>query len=1210
MPDIKERRYNGNDVEPYICFLMNKITQEYLNTIAERLRNNQASLFVGAGFSKNANLQTGAKVPPNWDELGDSFFEKSRHHKPSKSDRAYANVLRLAEDVESMFGRPALIEQIKGALNDDLLIPSDTHMQLLALPWQDVYTTNYDTLLDRSAARLKEQNKRSYTIVWDSYNIGMGSSPFLMKVHGDINEPSSIIITEEDYRKYPSGHPAMINHIRNTIMTKTLVMIGFSGNDPNFIQWLGWVRDALSNNHRNLYLLSIDKLSEAERKTFEKKNVVVVDLRNYGGKGASPSEDIAAAIKYLEDYLFKSNRERTEYRNTALKWGRTTFRDEDITKKLELWKHERDSYPGWLVMPREKRENWANTEGFYLSKDKLSQLSYGADILYLDLFNWRIEKSLYPIENGWEDIYLSVLVKYRPFSTRCRANIREAWMNLKLGLLRLYRQEGWREKWDSLREELNSLKPKMSDEQRCRFDYEQAMEAVYRNDFNWLEEVLLQWQKSRTDTYWDIRRGALWAEYISLEKGKEITHAAFSEICERLDKAVNEEERFYWASRKVHAHTVWNCMAQANFSNGWEETASARKTWLELRPYEDIWYEREFFDHHLRPIEETLRVKTIKASFRLGYSNTTLNMSHNSKDYRIAYAYFLYYEETGFPIHLPYLNTIEKTSLEKALSVMAYSSPAIAECWLLRSGDSNMVQAVYNRRYLERTSFDKVNTLYGHYLDCFSRLLLIDDSSIVPSWVLAFWNILSEILSRLCMKASYEARIKTLDYIDVVFREKNTLRYDGIDRLLSSLLSSFSRKEIVQLIPRMARMAIGQNRFSDCRLEPMYYINDPIEITDSLTDVIDDLLNRWGVNENEDLAISYRLLFLNQCHAFSEYQKRTMAEKLWSKRDAFGFPTGTIYNRFSFLAFPHPQNVNPQVLLKEYFKNETLPIIGNGSSVSFFGGHVPLLNNIKGTINDDIIFEWDKTLLNQICSKLIDMWDTDKNRLLEDELRGMGFSVKEELQGRFNDVETIITFIMAPHLHLLEDNNKAGLARMADEFETYNMPSFRMKIALSEINGGTSGLQQEILKRLSSSNDRLVNNCIKALILLYKRGENVTQAVEWMCDSFRCNSGYEQLSIISALSFFVNNKEFLDNDVIREKILLGLERLFEDTKIEETDDELSVNKKLNMRLTVAHIVKVLIQDCQGNLPNTLSVWRDYYNSNETCWDIKNSYIDD
>lgn len=1189
---------------------MNKTTQRHLNDIAERLWNNKASLFVGAGFSKNAHLQSGAKLPPNWDELGDLFFEKSRNRKPNKNDRAYANVLRLAEDVENMCGRQALTELIRNAINDDLLSPSDTHMQLMALPWQDVYTTNYDTLLERSVARLKEQNKCFYTTVRNSQEIGMGSSPFLIKVHGDINEPSSIVITEEDYRTYPVGHQAMVNHIQNAIMTKTLVLIGFSGNDPNFNQWLGWVRDALCNKQRKLYLLSIDNVSEATRKSFEKKNVVVVDIRNCCEKSATPSENVAAVIKYLEEYPYKRERERTDYHSKTLKWGRTSYRDETIDKTFNLWKQEHDSYPGWLVMPRDKREYWANTEGFYLSIDNLSQLKDGKDILFLDLFNWRIEKSLYPIENHWEKIYLSVLAKYKPFSKRCKVAIRTAWLNLKLGLLRLYRQECWRAKWDCLRDELHSLKGKMDEEQRCRFYYEQSLEAVYRNDFKQLEDVLLQWNESQSDFYWDIRRGALWAEYLSFEKGKEITRKAFNKICERFDKTDCEEERFYWASRKVHAHTVWDCMAQANFSDGREETTSARKTWMELRPYEDVWYEREFFESNLRPIEEVLELKTTTASFRLGCSSSSTTIGGNSKDYRVAYAYFLYYEETGFPIHLPYLNSVDKTSLGKALSVMTYCSPAIASCWLLRSGDPKMVPAMYNRRFLERTTYSKVDVLYGNYLDCFNRLLQTNDSKNLPSWVLVFRSILPEILSRLCMKASYEARVKTLDYLDVVFKHEDSVRYDGLDRLLSSLLSSFSQKELWALIPRLVTMAIAPDRLGDCRFEPLYYVRTYGIVLDSLSDVIDELFKRLGTSESVDKAIMYRLLFLDKCKALSEKQRDVLAEKLWSKRDDYGLPAGTFFRRFAFLYFPYPKDVDPQALLKEYFKKQSFPIIGKSSTVSFYGGDVPVLNDIKGTTNNDIVFLWDKALINDICTKIVMMWDSDKVLLLKKDSRNFGLSIKEEIQKRFDDIETIISTIMAPNLQMLDEDNKKGLARIANEFESYDMPSFRMKLALTDILEEVQDVPHEILKRLSSSNNSIIDNCIKAIIFLYNKGVDVKYGVKWMSDFFRSNSEYGRIAIISGLNFFMDKKPYVENGDIRINLLLGLDRLYEDTRIKETDDELTANKKMNLRLSVAPLVKGLMHDILGEFPKTLSIWLDYYNSKETCWDIRINFIND
>lgn len=1188
---------------------MNKVTKEHLSAIAERLWAGQASLLVGAGFSKNAQRQTGAKLPPSWEELGDIFFEKSRNRKARKADRAYASILRLAEDVENVCGRPALIELIQRSLNDDQLFPSDVHMKLLALPWQDVYTTNYDTLLERCADKLKEQNKRYYTTIRNSQDIGMASSPFLMKLHGDIDTPSSIIITEDDYRKYSTSHQAMISHIQTTIMTKTLVLIGFSGNDPNFLQWLGWVRDALSNNQRKVYLFSVNAVSDASRKSLERKNVIVVDLKGVAGKGADSSANVAAAISYLVDFHQTREKERTEYRNKALKWGRTIHREESIDKTLELWNQERVSYPGWLIMPRDKREYWADTEGFYLHQEKLSQLGKGDDILYLDLFNWRIERCLYPIDNKWEDIYLSVLKEYKPSSRRCRSDIRKAWFNLKLGLLRLYRQEGWRDKWDNLREELISLKGSMEDEQRCRFEYEQALESVYKNDFRLLEDVLANWEEAHTDLYWDIRKGALWAEYLSFEKGKEITKKAFDGICSRLEQSTSEEERFYWASRKVHAHTVWNCMAQANFTDGHEETALARKTWWELRPYDDIWYEREFFESNLRPIEAVLEVKSKVASFTLGQSSTTTSMSCNSKDYRIAYAFFMYYEEAGFPIHLPFLNTMKKASLGKALSIMAHCSPRIADSWLLRSADPKLVPSVYNRRFLDRTAFCTTDTLYKRYLDCFSVLLQADKPENTSSWMLAFRNVLPEILARLCMKASYEARVRTLDCIDSVFCEKDSYRYQGMDNLLSLLISSFSREEKTRLIPRLAKMAIAKDRFGDCRFEPLYYIHDPSYLNVDLSDVIAELLCRLGKDEKEDKAILYRLLLLHKCNALSNEQQKDLAEKLWSKKDTSGFPVGTIFYRFAFLSFPHPNEIDPCLLLKEYFDKQSLPVVGKSSSVTFYGGHVPILKDLIGATNNAVSFAWDDSTLNGICGKIISMWDSDKERLVKDESYGFGFSVKEELQTRFDDVETVVTSLLAPRLQSLEELNRLGLARMVDEYEFFGMPSFRMRIALSKGVEEKVELKHEILSRLNSTDKRFVVDCINAIILLHHRGENIMQSVEWMSEYFRVNADHGRYSIISGLGILVANRCFIDNDSIRTNLIFGLDRLYEDTIIADTDNELTANEKMNLRLSVAPIVRALVTYYYGDLPHAIAVWRGYYNSKETCWDIRNAFAD-
>jgi hypothetical protein len=277
--------------------------------------------------------------------------------------------------------------------------------------------------------------------------------------------------------------------------------------------------------------------------------------------------------------------------------------------------------------------------------------------------------------------------------------------------------------------------------------------------------------------------------------------------------------------------------------------------------------------------------------------------------------------------------------------------------------------------------------------------------------------------------------------------------------------------------------------------------------------------------------------------------------------------------------------------------------------VTFYGGHVPILKDLIGAANNDVSFAWDDSTLNRICGNIIRMWDSDKERLVKDELYGFGFSIKEEFQSRFDDVETVVSILLAPHLQSLEDVNRLGLARMVNEFESYGMPALRMRFALSKGEEVRVGLKHEILSRLNSTNKRFIVDSINTILLLNNWGEDVIQSVDWMSECFRVNAEHGRESIIKGLGFLVDNKCFLDNDSIRANLILGLNRLYEDTRITATDDELAANEKMNLRLSVAPIVRALVTYFHDDLPHSLAVWPDYYNSEETCWDIKNAFVD-
>ena len=128
-----------------------------------------ASVMVGSGFSKNADKTAfNADDLPSWRELTQLICKELYPADDARLQRALAEasatsgVLRLAQEYKSAFGRNALHRFIADSIRDDEFKPGDMHRDLLRLPWRDVFTTNWDTLLEESRSQVSE---RSYSIV-------------------------------------------------------------------------------------------------------------------------------------------------------------------------------------------------------------------------------------------------------------------------------------------------------------------------------------------------------------------------------------------------------------------------------------------------------------------------------------------------------------------------------------------------------------------------------------------------------------------------------------------------------------------------------------------------------------------------------------------------------------------------------------------------------------------------------------------------------------------------------------------------------------------------------------------------------------------------------------------------------------------------------------------------------------------------------------
>lgn len=501
----------------------------YLNEIAERLWTGRAAVMVGAGFSKNAG-----NAFPDWNQLGDLFYQKAHGVKPDPANQKYLNVLRLAEEVQAAIGRPALEDLLRLNIPDLDIEPPDLHVKLLDLPWVDVFTTNYDTLLERASARVVP---RRYEPVVNKADIPYAVKPRIVKLHGSFPSERPFIITEEDYRRYPHDYAPFVNTVQQALLENTLCLIGFSGDDPNFLQWIGWIRDNLGKDKsQKIYLVGVFDLSTARQQLLAQRGIIVVDLSCCDGiEKHDHKEGLIRFFEYIQSKAPHTLDWPCDPKTMSPAHG--TDRIKEIQKITEEWRQQRQVYPGWLILPHGNRENlWRLTDTWVNYLPDTEESPPGLDIQYAFELIWRLERCLLPVFNDIAVFCEKLVEKYWPFQKgsppeNCQIHpgekrfndlpwndIQQAWLAIAVAMLRFYREEGDLGKWKKAEIQLNAIFAHLSAEQREFLNYEGFLFSLFNLDMHKAKQRLENWRPNETQPYWMAKRAAAFAELGLLNK--------------------------------------------------------------------------------------------------------------------------------------------------------------------------------------------------------------------------------------------------------------------------------------------------------------------------------------------------------------------------------------------------------------------------------------------------------------------------------------------------------------------------------------------------------------------------------------------------------------------------------------------------------------------------------------------------------------------
>lgn len=161
--------------------------------------------------------------------------------------------------------------------------------------FQNIYTTNYDNVLEFTSKVLSEEEPySSYNIVESGKKLSGNLSRNIIKIHGSICDDKNdfqfdgdshlrYIIAQEDYDTYMEKHEAFSYLMRIAMLQGVFCLVGFSGTDPNYLAWVRWMSDILDvEDDDKIYLLDIEgkDIHDDLRLFYSNHHIVVINLWN------------------------------------------------------------------------------------------------------------------------------------------------------------------------------------------------------------------------------------------------------------------------------------------------------------------------------------------------------------------------------------------------------------------------------------------------------------------------------------------------------------------------------------------------------------------------------------------------------------------------------------------------------------------------------------------------------------------------------------------------------------------------------------------------------------------------------------------------------------------------------------------------------------------------------------------------------------------
>ncbi|NKI56890.1 SIR2 family protein [Labrenzia sp. PO1] len=212
------------------------LTDEWPPQLVRDIARRRVVLVIGSGVSRHATGVDGFTKPPIWKTFLKEAAEKigrgpdTEHIFKAISD---GDLLHACEWLKARFDED-WAAYLRSQFVDPKYSPGALHELIALLDARVVFSLNFDDIYENKSREINETSQfvKNYNDV-DVCEFLRGNARYIIKVHGNLSSPATLIFTQEEYSKARISHSLFYSAFDAALMTHTFLFIGCGYGDPD-----------------------------------------------------------------------------------------------------------------------------------------------------------------------------------------------------------------------------------------------------------------------------------------------------------------------------------------------------------------------------------------------------------------------------------------------------------------------------------------------------------------------------------------------------------------------------------------------------------------------------------------------------------------------------------------------------------------------------------------------------------------------------------------------------------------------------------------------------------------------------------------------------------------------------------------------------------------------------------------------------------------